>query len=269
MSTIAQLSKDLQAAREQLNVALANGEDTAPIRATITDLEGKLANARRTEAEAAAAAQRAQDELTAKQGAVLANESHESMATRTEVEGLAELAGVDLTITEDADVVAAAQMVARARHALANAEERQRPMMQQAELIESRLTERQTELADIRARRLEGKDKPDDAAKASLLQADIDALLLLRDDARIKARAAEPHRERQAVQEAIGNLTRAEQRAVLKVATTRMQQAEQVFLRAHAALVNAGAATGERNQAALFKASPDLRRIVFGTTAGF
>lgn len=30
MSTIVQLSQDLQATREQLNVALANGEDTAP-----------------------------------------------------------------------------------------------------------------------------------------------------------------------------------------------------------------------------------------------
>ncbi len=269
MSNIHRIEQALQASREQLNVALANGEDTSSIRAAIADTAAELADARRAEAESRNAGQIAEANAVNAAATNLTTETQAVIEARSKVDGLAELAGEPLpALTQDPAIEQAAQAVARARAALDKALAAQRPLIAQAELVGGRLRAKQEALEALKARRLAGDDRKGDAEEAALLSADIADIKLLADDSRFKATAAEPDKERSVLEDALNNLVRVEQRAVFNAAHERVLQAEQLFLKAHQALVNAGVAVGERNPLSLFRASNDLRRITFGTTGG-
>ena len=102
------------------------------------------------------------------------------------------------------------------------------------------------------------------AAELALLAADTEALGLLVGDAQAKASASAPEAQRRALQAAQAQMQNVAGHAAFKAARDRVLQAEQVFLKAHAALISAGAAIGERNQFSIFKASNELRRITYG-----
>lgn len=68
------------------------------------------------------------------------------------------------------------------------------------------------------------------------------------------------------VADAETELKKAQYRGVFLAKQARLQELERVFLAAHAEMVEAGIAVGERNKHAMFRASQELRTIAYGTT---
>lgn len=251
--------------RDALIAALANGQNTAPLRANITGLESDLAEARRVQAVARRAAVKAADGVIANAAEALATNAHVNIEAGSQVAGLAELAGETLPTLEQApELISAAGHVARAQAALEQAEAAYQPAKNQLEMLTNRLQAKQQATATIRNRRNAGDDQPGDAAELALLAADTEALGLLVGDAQAKASASAPEAQRRALQAAQAQMQNVAGHAAFKAARDRVLQAEQVFLKAHAALISAGAAIGERNQFSIFKASNELRRITYG-----
>ncbi|WP_443698718.1 hypothetical protein [Pseudomonas sp.] len=250
--------------RDALIAALANGQNTAPLRANITGLESDLAEARRVQAVARRAAVKAADGVIANAAEALATQAHVNIEAGSQVAGLAELAGETLPLEQDPELIFAAGHVARAQAALEQAETAYQPVKNQLEMLTNRLQAKQQATAAIRTRRNAGDDQPGDAAELALLAADTEALGLLVGDSQAKASASAPDTQRRALQAAQAQMQNVAGHAAFKVARDRVLQAEQVFLKAHAALISAGAAIGERNQFSIFKASNELRRITYG-----
>lgn len=100
--SITVLESALADMRDALIAALANGQDTAPLRANIADLESDLAEARRVQAVARRAAENAADVVIASAAEALATQAHVNIEAGSQVAGLAELAGETLPALEQA-----------------------------------------------------------------------------------------------------------------------------------------------------------------------
>lgn len=265
MSKIENIESSLQVKRDALIAALADGQDTAPLRANIAVLEADLTEARRGEAAARRSSVKAADVAIANAAEALATQAHANIEAGSQVAGLAELAGEPLAALEQApELIAAAGHVARAQAALDQAEAARRPALQQLNMLTGRLQAKQQAAAAIRARRNAGDEQAGDAEALAMLTADIDGLGLLVGDSQIKASASDLEAQRRALQTAQAQMQSIAGRAAFKAARDRILQAEQVFLKAHTALICAGAAIGERNQFSIYKASNELRRITYG-----
>lgn len=235
MSTTNQLLSQLTAAQTDLDLALADGEDTAPIRAQITGIEADIAAARTAEIEAEREqAQKAVDAAHAA-GADLAVSEQAVIEAATAVPELAQL-GEDVPAIEvDPVIAAAAHDVALAQAALLKVEGTYQRHQANAGKIRTRLAEEQSKVEAIKARRSNGDRRDDDAGAMTLLGDDIADLQRLLDSTQTKADAAAPVTRRQDLEAAQKRLAQVRGDAQLRTANTRLQIAEQAFLRAYAA----------------------------------
>ncbi len=264
-TTTEQLKEQLDQAQVELIECLRNGADTAPIRANISRLEGELSQALAAEQAAASAQEAEEAQVIAEQAADIATEAHANIQARTEVEGLAELAGDQLpAVPRNPIVEDAAARVAAARAALAKAEAAQKPLKDEAVRLSQRLGVKRAAADKIRTRRAAGDEQPTDATDLGLLLADIEGLEPLVNEANRAARAADPAAQREVLTTATADLTRAEVKAAFNAAREAVVQAEAVFLRAFKNLLETGRAAGEGSPWAAWKASPDMRRAVTG-----
>lgn len=264
--TIEQLNDQLVAANAALDEALANGSDTTAPRYQIGLIEAEIAAAVRRQREEQADAEHARSAAISEAAAELAAQTHSATVAAVDVPGLADLAGAPLqAVKQDPAIEAAAREVARCRAALKAAETALKPIADQAERLAGRLNEKRAAIEVIKARRLAGEEKPSDAAEMALLQADIDALQLLVDDARLKAQSADSRQQaRAALATAEQQLEQARRQVEYRAALARVELAQEVFLDAFGVMVRAGRAAGQSSPWAAYKASPNLVRAVTG-----
>lgn len=264
--TIEQLNQQLAAANAALDEALAGGADTTAVRYTIGQLEAEIAATARRQREEQAGAERAEQAAIDEAAAKLAAKTHATVNAAVDVSSLAELTGEPLpAVAQDPAIEAAAREVARCRATLSAAETTWKPIADQAERLAGRMNEKRVAIEAIKARRLAGEEKPSDAPEMALLQADIDALQLLVDDARLKAQSADSRQQaRAALATAEQQLEQARRQAEYRTALARVELAQEVFLDAFGVMVRAGRATGQSSPWAAYKASPNLVRAVTG-----
>lgn len=264
--TIEQLNDQLVAANATLDEALASGGDTTAPRYQIGLIEAEIAAAVRRQREEKAEAERADRAAIAKAAAEASARTHDAAVAAVEVPGLTELAAPPLpAVTQDPAIEAAAREVARCRAALSTAESVLKPIADQAERLGGRLNEKRAALEAIKALRLAGEEKPSDAAEMAMLKADIDALQLLADDARLKVQAADTRAAaRAALAQAEQQLEQTRRQAEYRTALDRVELAQRIFLDAFGVMVRAGRAAGQSSPWSAFKASPNLIRAATG-----
>jgi len=264
--TIEQLNDQLAAANAALEEALASGGDTSQARYMIGLIEAEIAAAVRRQREEKAEAERAQQAAIAEAAAEVATRTQDAAVAAVEVPGLAELAGAPLpAVPQDPAIEAAAREVARCRAALSAAETALKPIADQAERLTGRLNEKRAAVEAIKARRLGGEEKPSDAAEMAMLQADIEALQLLVDDARLKAQSEDSRQQaRAALAQAEQQLEQARRQAEYRTALDRVELAQRIFLDAFGVMVRAGRAAGQSSPWSAFKANPNLIRAATG-----
>lgn len=269
-NTIEQLNEQLAAANAALEEALANGGDSTAPRYQIGLIEAEIAAAVRRQREAKAEAERAQQTAIAEAAAEVATRTQNAAVAAVEVPGLAELAGAPLAaVSQDPAIEAAAREVARCRTALSAAETALKPVAEQAKRLTGRLGEKRAALEAIKTRRLGGEEKPSDAAEMAMLQADIEALQLLADDARLKAQSADSRQQaRAALAQAENHLEMCRKSLAFEVARTRIAEAERVYLAAWNNAAEAGRAIGKHSPWLEFPASNEMRRAVTGSVVG-
>lgn len=265
-NTIEQLNEQLATANAALEEALENGGDSTAPRYQIGLIEAEIAAAVRRRREEKAEADRVERAAIAQAAAEVATQTHDAAVVAIEVPRLAELAGTPLpAVTQDPAIEAAAREVARCRATLSAAETTLKPIADQAERLNGRLNEKRAAIEAIKAHRLAGEEKPSDAAEMALLQADIDALQLLVDDARMKAQSADSRQQaRAALANAEQQLEQARRQVEYRAALARVELAQEVFLDAFGVMVRAGRAAGQSSPWAAYKASPNLVRAVTG-----
>lgn len=265
-NTIEQLNEQLAAANAALEEALASGGDTTAPRYQIGLIEAEIAAAVRRQREEQAEAERVKHAAIDESAAELAAETHAAVDAAVVVPGLVELSGEPLpAVPQNPAIEAAAREVARCRAALSAAETALKPIADQAQLLTGRLNEKRASVEAIKARRLSGDEQPSDAAEMALLQADIDALQLLVDDARMKAQSADSRQQaRAAMATAEQQLEQARRQVEYRAALARVELAQEVFLYAFGVMVRAGRAAGQSSPWAAYKASPNLVRAVTG-----
>lgn len=265
-NTIEQLNEQLATANAALEEALKNGGDSTAPRYQIGLIEAEIAAAVRRRREEKAEAERVERAAIAQAAAEVATQTHDAAVVAIEVPRLAELAGTPLpAVTQDPAIEAAAREVARCRAAMSAAETALKPIADQAQLLTGRLNEKRASMEAIKARRLSGDEQPTDAAEMALLLADIDALQLLVDDARMKAQSADSRQQaRAALATAEQQLEQARRQVEYRAALARVELAQEVFLDAFGVMVRAGRAAGQSSPWAAYKASPNLVRAVTG-----
>lgn len=265
-NTIEQLNEQLATANAALEEALKNGGDSTAPRYQIGLIEAEIAAAVRRRREEKAEAERVERAAIAQAAAEVATQTHDAAVVAIEVPRLAELAGTPLpAVTQDPAIGAAAREVARCRAAMSAAETALKPIADQAQLLTGRLNEKRASMEAIKARRLSGDEQPTDAAEMALLLADIDALQLLVDDARMKAQSADSRQQaRAALATAEQQLEQARRQVEYRAALARVELAQEVFLDAFGVMVRAGRAAGQSSPWAAYKASPNLVRAVTG-----
>lgn len=265
-NTIEQLNEQLATANAALEEALENGGDSTAPRYQIGLIEAEIAATVRRRREEKAEAERVERAAIAQAAAEVATQTHDAAVVAIEVPRLAELAGTPLpAVTQDPAIEAAAREVARCRATLSAAETTLKPIADQAERLNGRLNEKCAAIEAIKARRLAGEEKPSDAAEMALLQADIDALQLLVDDARMKAQSADSRQQaRAALATAEQQLEQARRQVEYRAALARVELAQEVFLDAFGVMVRAGRAAGQSSPWAAYKASQNLVRAVTG-----
>lgn len=269
-NTIEQLNQQLAAANAALEEALSSGGDTTASRYTIGLIEAEIAAEVRRQREEQAEAERAEQAAIAEAAAEVAARTHDAAVAAVEVPGLAELAGAPLPAApQDPAIEAAAREVARCRAALSAAETALKPIADQAERLTGRLNEKRAALGAIKARRLGGEENPSDAAEMAMLQADIDALQLLVDDARLKAQSADSRQQaRTALAQAEAHLEMCRKRLAFDVARNRLAEAERVYLSAWNNMAETGRAIGKHSPWSECPASNEMRRAVTGAVVG-
>lgn len=261
-----ELNEQLSEARAGLVAALAEGADTTPARQRISDLEARIADLERQARADSAAARRAEAAAVEEGAAALAAETHATVDAATEIPGLAELAGEPLpAVEEDPALTAAAREVARCRAALLSSEAALKPLAEQARMLSGRLSEKQGAISAIKARRLAGDERTDDAADLALLAADTEELQALVTDAHHKASAADERpAARMALNAAEQQLEQARRQGTYRKALERLKQAEAIYLEAFGVMVRAGRDAGQSSPWAAYQAGPDMRRAVTG-----
>lgn len=269
-NTIEQLNKQLTAANAALEETLENGGDSTAPRYQIGLIEAEIAAAVRRQREEKAEAERVERVAIAEAAAEVAASTHDAAVVAVEVPGLAELAGAPLqTVAQDPAIEAAAREVARSRAALSAAETALKPIADQAERLAGRLKEKCAGIEAIKARRLAGGEKPSDAAEMAMLQADIDALQLLVDDARLKAQSADSRQQaRAALAQAETHLEMCRKHLAFEVARNRLADAERVYLSAWSIMAETGRAIGKHSPWSECPASNEMKRAVTGSLVG-
>lgn len=267
MSTIEQLIQRIDAAKTELDLALSDGENTAPIRAQITTLEGELATARAASrraaedaaAEDAAAVQAAAETLAAQQQAAL--EAATALPELADMPDEEQLSPIELSPA----VAAAVREVAVARIAL----EKRLPILQRQQQalakLQGRIAEEQAKIQAIKDRRAAGDRRDDDAGAITLLSDDVAGLERLLAGAMAKVQEAEPVAERHALQAAEQRLEHTRGKVLLDIANERIRLAEQIFMRAYAAQRGAERALGLHlsNPSGTYRATKEFRDIVY------
>lgn len=249
--------------KAEISTKLFLGEETQLLRNDLADLEGQLSKTISAEANE----ERARQASEAKKQAQLADEvTSEVLREVTAAAGSDEVAGVEMP--EVAIEPAIAQAVSRltyARERLALEEGVYREHSNKHSVLADRLSEKERSRDAILSRRITGDEKPGDAAEIALLAADISSLKELVADAHRNAEQYRPTTALRLVADAEKALDTAKKSAVFSAKQARVLALEQAFIQAHAELVAAGTAIGERNPFTIFRASNETRRIVFGT----
>lgn len=266
MSTIAALTSQLEAAQTDLELALADGDDTAPIRTEIARIEAEITAARGAEAQAHREQAEQEDAEVRTATAALTESQHSAIEAATTCPDLVELTGEDLpAIERDPAIAKACHDVALATAAVNKASGTHQTLVAKATKIRERLAAKQGEIAAIQQRRATGDSRPDDAGAVTLIQGDLADLQRLLSVAQLKADSAEPNAARQAMNNAQATLDHLRSQAVLRTAEQRMQLAEKVFVESHQALVAAALGAGNKNaQSSAYKASNIVRKITYG-----
>ncbi|CAN1579106.1 hypothetical protein MZ16F84_40740 [Escherichia coli] len=264
MNNIPEIESRLAGARADLSAALERGDDTVPFRTKVLELENELSAAKKAENAAERSQQRAEQERL---GALSAD------AVRNAQNAVADAAGADVVsgvampaVIDDPAVANAAARLAAARDRLAREEATYQSHNGKYITLKNRLTDKERTRDAILARRVTGDEKPGDAAEVALLAEDISSLKELVADAHRNAEQYRPATSRRMVADAETELKKAQYRGVFLAKQARLQELERVFLAAHAEMVEAGIAVGERNKHAMFRASQELRTIAYGTT---
>lgn len=260
------LNEKLAAARVALTAALGNGDDTAPARQRIAELEDQIAAVERQAREERAAASRAEAAAVEHAGAVVAAETYAAVDATADIPGLVELTGEPLpAVQQDPAIEAAARTVAKARVALEHAGAELKPITDQANKLAARLADKQAAISAIKTRRVAGDERVGDAAELLALTTDAEGLAGLAADAKAKAVAAD---SRPAARAALANaeaaLAHQQRAATLVVAKVRAELAERVLLEAVAKARAAEKAVGAVHPASCYATSGDLRRLVVG-----
>lgn len=264
MNNITEIEQRLTGARINLTAALERGDaDTTQFRRAVVSIERELAAAQDEQANADRAQQRAEQKRVASLAADAVRSANNAVA---DAAGADVVAGIDMpAVIDDPAIASAAARLSAARDRLAREEAVFKSHNDKHLALSSRLNDKERARDAILARRVTGDEKPGDAAEVSLLAEDISGLKELVSNARLNAEQYKPNTARRMVTEAEAALTKAQSRAVFVAKQARLQELERAFLQAHAEMVEAGFAVGERNKHSMFTASQELRTITYGT----
>ncbi len=250
-------------AKASIEAALFTGGDTAQLRVTLADLETELALAEQAAADAAMEHQQAEAERADQLAAEVAEAAQQALVNAV---GPDVVADVQMPAS-DADPVIerAAARLSAARDRLDRENVAFQRLTASAAEVRERLAAKVSARDAILTRRSSGDERPGDSGEVLLLTADIESLRQMAQNADSAANAARPTAAIQLVNQAEAELTSAKDGAVFRAKLARLQALEVAFLTAHSELVAAGAAIGQRNRHALFRASQELRYIAYGT----
>lgn len=259
MTNIQAIKSNIAETKTAIETQLFLGEDTTSLRDTLAELEKQLAEAEQAEAAAERTSQLAEAEQADQRVA-------EALDAVVAAAGDDVVAGVQMPeIGVDPAIANATARLAAARDRLAREDATYQAHKVKYITLSSRLGDKERTRDAILARRVTGDEKPGDAAEVALLAEDISSLKELVADAHRNAEQYRPAAARRMVEEAERALRTAQSRAVFIAKQARLQELERAFLAAHAELVEAGLAVGERNKHTLFRASQELRTIAYGT----
>lgn len=263
MTNIQAIKSNIAETKTAIETQLFLGEDTTSLRDTLAELEKQLAEAEQAEAAAERTSQLAEAEQADQRVAEALDAVHSGVVAAA---GDDVVAGVQMPeIGVDPAIANATARLAAARDRLAREDATYQAHKVKYITLSSRLGDKERTRDAILARRVTGDEKPGDAAEVALLAEDISSLKELVADAHRNAEQYRPAAARRMVEEAEGALRTAQSRAVFIAKQARLQELERAFLAAHAELVEAGLAVGERNKHTLFRASQELRTIAYGT----
>lgn len=262
MNNIQAIQSKISEAKAGIEAALFSGDDTQSLRTTLADLEADLAQVERDAADAAQALQRAKAKEADQRAAEAVNAAHQTLLVAA---GPDVVAGVKMS-TPDADpaVEAAAARLSAARDHLEREQAVHQEKAAKVSALRGRLAEKTRARDEILARRIGGAERPGDGGEVLLLAADIENLRSLVTAAEAHAEACRPTAALRLVSEAETVLSAAQRQAVYQLKQARLLELERAFLDAHAEVVQAGAAVGQHNRFALFRASNELRMITYG-----
>lgn len=264
MKSISEIESRLAGARVNLTAALERGDaDTTPFRNAVIEIDRELAAAQAEQASAERARQCAEQGRLSELSANAVSKAHNAVV---DAAGADMVAGVDMpTVINDPAVSNAAARLAAVRDRLNREEATYQSHNAKYLNLKGRLTHKEHIRDEILARRVTGDEKPGDAAEVALLAEDISSLKELVADAHRNAERFRPNTSRRTVADAEAELAKAQSRSVYFAKQARLQELERAFLAAHAEMVAAGFAVGERNKHTMFRASPELRAITYGT----
>lgn len=262
MNKVQVLRSKITDTQTAIEAILFSGGDTNSLRDTLANLERELANAEQAEADAARAAKQAEAERANQLAAEAVDAAHAGLVAAA---GSTEVAGVAMPEPEqDPAIAAAAARLAAARDRLARDQAVHQEHHAKASALRERLNDKVKARDTLLARRNAGEERPGDGGEILLLAADIDSLRTLVATAEAAAEAHLPTVAQRMVNEAEAGLAAAQSRAVFRAKQARLQALEGAFLVAHAEMVQAGFAAGERNKFTMFRASQELRMITHG-----
>lgn len=264
--TIENLADELAAARAELTQALVDGVDTASIRGQIAKIEADISRVESQLAEAAVEIVRLEAEAVEKASAELADQTHEAIVASANIEGLEAFAEEQLPlVARDPQLDHIARLVAKAKADLSKAEAEYGPFDERLKALTVRLNEKTAAIEAIKQRRLAGDERETDAAEATLLQADADAISQLVSAARQAANNAD---RRQAARDALAaanaDLGQLQAKASFEATKARVTQAEALFVRAWMQMVEHSKALGNRSPWGIYQPTPEMRRAVTG-----
>lgn len=263
MNKIQAINSKITDVKVGMEAILSIGGDTQSLRITLGNLEAQLAHAEREAADEERARQQELAERADQRAAESAHMAHQSLV---DAAGAAVVAGVRMPEPEiDPTIADAAARLSAARERLAREQAVYAGQLAEVTSLQSRVDAKEGARREILSRRVAGDERPHDPTELHLLAEDISTLKELISRARATAEQHRPGTSERLVADAEQALAAAQARAVFSVKMARTRELEAAFLAAHAELVAAGAAIGQRNQFALYRASDALRRITYGT----
>lgn len=254
----------LQFAEQALADALIEGADTGPARAALAAAR-KAAAAEREAAEQQArkAAQAAQAAAQQAEAAIVDQANDQVIAAIETIEAAPDADPLPEPVVP-AGVRLAAEQLARARAALAQASVPYDRALDERSALRARVQPKTAELAAIRARRAAGDEQPGDAAAMTALSMDIEDLDRMLQPLEAAVAASVPDAERRAVADAQAALAGAQKRAEVDGMADRVRALEAHFAAQVRALRIAAADRGMTNLGTFYRASDALRTVANG-----